>query len=116
MFYSHALTLPYPMFGWVPPPPPWLGAVETYGLTVLPLFIGKTLQVAPMKPVLKVPGAKRLKLECYRVLSSFAFNYNLRCYTLASGSAPGWLVRCCSCASLTSSSCASPTTTTIVGE
>ena len=39
------------------------------------------MQVDPIKPTLKAPGAKRLKLKCDELLSSFAFNFNLRRYT-----------------------------------
>jgi hypothetical protein len=34
-----------------------------------------------MTPKLKLPGTKRLKLRCDVLLSSFAFNSNLRRYT-----------------------------------
>ena len=37
-----------------------------------------------MKPTLKAPGAKRLKLEPDKLLSKFAFNLNLRRYKTAS--------------------------------
>ena len=33
-----------------------------------------------MKPTLKVPESKRLKLKCDKLRSSFAFNFNLRRY------------------------------------
>ena len=33
-----------------------------------------------MKPTLKAPGIKRLKLKCDTLLSNFAFNFNLRRY------------------------------------
>ena len=36
-----------------------------------------------MEPTLKGPGAKRLKLKCNQLLSSFAFESNLRRYVLA---------------------------------
>jgi len=36
------------------------------------------VQVRPMNPVLKAPEIKRLKLEYDKLLSSFAFNFNLR--------------------------------------
>ena len=39
------------------------------------------MQVDPIKPMLKPPGTKRLKLECDGLLSSFAFKFNLRCYS-----------------------------------
>ena len=34
-----------------------------------------------MKPTLKAPGTKRLKLKYDNLLSSFAFKFNLRRYT-----------------------------------
>ena len=37
--YRNGLLLSYPTFGWVPPPPPWLGDLETIGLQVLPFVI-----------------------------------------------------------------------------
>jgi len=40
------------------------------------------VQVGPLKPTLKEPGSKRLKLKCDELLSSFAFNFNLRRYNL----------------------------------
>jgi len=33
-----------------------------------------------MKPMLKAPGIKRLKLQYYDLLSNFTFNFNLRRY------------------------------------
>jgi hypothetical protein len=33
-----------------------------------------------MKPKLTLPGTKRLKLKCGKLLSSFAFKFNLRQY------------------------------------
>jgi hypothetical protein len=47
-------------------------------------FHGRSVQVDPMKPTLKAPGTKRLKLEHDVLLSSFAFNFNLRRYTMVS--------------------------------
>jgi hypothetical protein len=38
------------------------------------------VQVDPIKPTLKPPGTKRLKLNCDVLLRNFAFNYNLRRY------------------------------------
>ena len=38
------------------------------------------MQVLPIKPTLKAPGAKCLKLTCDEPLSNFAFNFNLRRY------------------------------------
>jgi hypothetical protein len=40
--------------------------------------LGRAVPVDPIKPTLKAPGTKRLKLKCHRLLSSFAFNFNLR--------------------------------------
>ena len=39
---------------------------------------GRAVQVDPMKPTLKPPGTKRLKLKCDVPLSSFAFKFNSR--------------------------------------
>jgi hypothetical protein len=39
------------------------------------------VQVDPVKPKLKLPGIKRLKLKCHVLLSSFAFKFKLRRYT-----------------------------------
>jgi len=38
------------------------------------------VQVDPMKPMLKPPGSKRLNLKCDTLLSTSAFNLNLRRY------------------------------------
>ena len=38
------------------------------------------MQVDPIKPMLKPPGTKRLKLEYDGLLSTFTFNFNLRRY------------------------------------
>jgi hypothetical protein len=40
------------------------------------------VQVAHIEPTLKPPGTKRLKPKCDQLLSTFAFNFNLRRYTL----------------------------------
>jgi len=39
--------------------------------------------VDPIKPTLKAPGSERLKLKCDELLSTSAFNFNLRRYTMA---------------------------------
>jgi len=39
---------------------------------------GRAVQVDPMKPMLKPPGIKQLKLKCDILLSTFAFKFNLR--------------------------------------
>jgi hypothetical protein len=38
------------------------------------------VQVDPIKPAVKAPGIKRLKLNYDKMLSSFGFNFNLRRY------------------------------------
>jgi len=43
--------------------------------------LGRAVQVDPIKPTLKAPGTKRLKLKYDEQLSNFAFNFNLRCYS-----------------------------------
>jgi hypothetical protein len=45
------------------------------------------VQVDPIKPTSKAPLSERLKLEHEKLLSSFAFNFNLRRYTVAVGNA-----------------------------
>jgi hypothetical protein len=39
------------------------------------------VQVDPIKPTLRPPGTKRLKLKYDKPLSSFAYNFNSRRYT-----------------------------------
>ena len=41
------------------------------------------MQVDPMKPTLKPPGTKRLKLKCDIMLSNSAFKFNLRRHSTA---------------------------------
>ena len=36
------------------------------------------MQVDPIKPKLKPPGTRHLKLNCSMLLSTFAFKFNLR--------------------------------------
>jgi len=57
--------------------------------------LGRAVQVDPMKPTLKVPGSKRLKLEAEKMLSNFAFKFNLRGYSPGAGS--GCASTCASC-------------------
>jgi len=52
---------------------------------VLRRLLGEAVQVDPIKPTLKAPGTKRLKLEYYKLLSSFAFKFNLRRYSWGGG-------------------------------
>ena len=40
------------------------------------------MQVDPLKPTLKAPETNRLKLEYQKMLSSFAFKFNLRRYNV----------------------------------
>ena len=47
--------------------------------------LGRAVQVDPIKPMLKPPGTKRLKLNCDVLLSTSAFKINLRRYTLGLG-------------------------------
>jgi hypothetical protein len=42
---------------------------------------GRAVQVHPIKPTLKAPGTKRLKLEYDVLLSNFAFRFNMRRYS-----------------------------------
>jgi len=44
-----------------------------------------------MKPMLKGPGARRLKLNCDKLLSSLAFKSNLRRYISVLGVMDGWV-------------------------
>ena len=43
------------------------------------------MQVDPIKPRLKAPGTRRLKLQYDELLSTFAFKFDLRRYTKGSG-------------------------------
>jgi len=44
---------------------------------------GRAVQLDPIRPKLILPGIKRLKLTCHLLLSTSAFEINLRRYTLA---------------------------------
>ena len=46
-------------------------------------YLGRAVQVEPMKPMSKAPGTKLLKLKCEKLLSIFGFKFNLRRYTWA---------------------------------
>ena len=52
--------------------------------------IGRAVQVDPFKPTLKAPVTKRLKLQYDKLVSSVAFNFNLRRYTSAVLSGSPW--------------------------
>jgi hypothetical protein len=41
---------------------------------------GEVVQLEPMKSNLKAPGTKRLKLKYHILLSTVAFNFNMRRY------------------------------------
>ena len=56
---------------------PYLGAPRDH-----PVHHGRAVQVDPIKPTLKAPGTKLLKLKCDKPLSNFAFKINLRRYTM----------------------------------
>jgi hypothetical protein len=43
------------------------------------------VQVAPIKPMLKAPGTKHLKLKCDILLSISAFKFDLRRYSKVCG-------------------------------
>ena len=47
---------------------------------------GKAVQVEPIKPTLKAPGTKRLKLKYYKLLSTSAVKFKLRRYSKDRGS------------------------------
>jgi hypothetical protein len=47
------------------------------------------VQVDPIKLTLKAPGTKRSKLEFYKLLSGFAFEFSLRCYSKAAEEGAG---------------------------
>ena len=44
---------------------------------------GRAVRVDPMKPMLKGPGAERLKVKCDKLLSTSAFEFNLRRFNVA---------------------------------
>jgi hypothetical protein len=46
-------------------------------------YIGRAVQVHPIKPALTAPGTKLLRLEFDGLLSTFAFKFSLRRYTSA---------------------------------
>jgi len=50
---------------------------------------GKAVQVDPIKPTLKAPVTKRLKLHYDKPLSTFAFKFNLRRYSVVDAAAGG---------------------------
>ena len=65
-------------------PPEWSAA----DCPRLPGALGRAVQVDPIKPTLNAPGTKRLKLKYVELLSSFAFNFNLRRYSMESVAPP----------------------------
>jgi hypothetical protein len=60
---------------------PRLNAPETKRLKIRSDSLA--VQVDPMKPKLISPGTKRLKLKSDHLLSTLAFNFNLRRYMMA---------------------------------
>jgi len=46
-----------------------------------------------MKPTLKGPGTKRLKLQYYGPLSIIAFKFNLRRYNVVSSTDPNYVIK-----------------------
>ena len=59
---------------------------------------GRAVQVDPIKPTLKAPGNKRWKLNCDLLLSTSAFDFNLRRYIsvklwVTSKCGPDWETR-----------------------
>jgi len=60
----------------------WVTALVV-GRGPVPAHQGRAVQVDPFKPTLKAPGTKRLKLKHDKLVSSFAFIFNLRRYIKA---------------------------------
>ena len=58
-----------------------MNSTGTIGEVKIDLYDGRAVQVDPIKPKLKPPGTKRLKLNCDILVSSSAFEFNLRRYT-----------------------------------
>ena len=58
---------------------------------------GKAVLVDPIKPTLKAPGAKRLKLKYDEMLSIFAVKFNLRRATPRVANSWYWSVTTSSC-------------------
>ena len=54
---------------------------------------GRAVQIDPIKPTLRAPAIKLLKLTYDEVLSSFAFSFNLRRYTAVRRSSCWWIRR-----------------------
>jgi len=59
------------------------------------------VQVDPIKPTLKAPGTKHLKLKYDEPLSKFAFKFNLRRYAEARERLAAWMAHHLSCFDLT---------------
>ena len=73
---------PYPCQEWLLTPEERKGSGSGGGefdKTIYYPVVG-AVQVEPMKPVMKAPGTKRLKLKYVTLLSNSAFDFNLRCY------------------------------------
>ena len=67
---------------------PFLAEGPPLGLPsgAVPGYLGRAV-LDPIKPTLKPPGTKHLKLKCEILLSTSAFKFNLRRYTLGRGRA-----------------------------
>jgi hypothetical protein len=61
-----------------------LGATAAAATAAAAESLGRVVQANPIKPKLKAPGSKRLKLKYGALFSRFAFNFDLRRYTSAS--------------------------------
>jgi hypothetical protein len=59
---------------------PGVGAAAQCVVSASWIYQGEAVQVELMKPKLKAPGTKRLKLKYDNLLSSIAFKFNLRHY------------------------------------
>jgi hypothetical protein len=66
---------------------------------------GRAVQVDPIKPKLKPPGTKRLKLNCDALLSTSAFKLNLRRYTAGARAWRSTTRSWCSACSASSTAC-----------
>ena len=57
-----------------------LGATAAAATAAAAESLGRVVQANPIKPKLKAPGSKRLKLQYDELHSSIAFKFNLRRY------------------------------------
>jgi len=66
------------------------GATDPRRCVLFGEALGGAVQVDPMRPMLKPPRTKHLKLKCDMLLSTFAFTFNLRRYTWVAWTAGAW--------------------------